>query len=738
MKITSYQDFQLDQFQQQAMEFIAAGRSVIVCAPTGVGKTLVADFLVEQSLQRGQKIVYTAPIKALSNQKYKEFKLRFGEGRVGIVTGDVSINPRGDCLVMTTEIFRNMVLAKEPFVDDISHVIFDEIHYIDSDRGVAWEESLIFAPPHIRVLGLSATIGNLAELVGWLSMVRGEEFAQVVEHKRAVPLLHYFYLLDASGKRIMRPTSNTEPSSLMADAKITHLDLIKSIKSSYLPALFFVFSRRQCAANARDTALALQLLSKQELAEVEEVLGKFAQVPGLTRSGDYRVLRSVLRRGVGYHHAGLLPVLKDMVEDLFAAKLVKVLYCTETFSVGINYPVRAVCFDGQRKFDGKSVRPLKAQEYYQMAGRAGRRGMDESGYVFTLVSDYRSRLENYAQLELERLNSQFKLTFNSVLNLIKYVAPELHEKALTQSFASYLSGIDRREIMGRYKLVETEMKALEQQVCADINSPSCPVSRRQLQHRLLSYEKLRGRKHKADPELERKYEELRTLLDSTSQRRCSPRKRGGCRPLKKQYNQVLHRLQVIQAELDKLPATNAFVAEFARRRGILARLGYIERDALLPRGELAAQIYIQELLITELIFAGMLEDLTEPEIVALLLGIDYPWRKYDTVLPCEDLKLHKWWLFITRFAAERAQAEAQEIVYTSYLSSIGFMWAKGEDLPTILNQCNLDEGDIVALLRREIDLLRQMRHALREVPHLTAKLTRCINLIDRDLVKVEL
>lgn len=735
MQLTSYRDFQLDKFQQQAMEYIAAGRSVIVCAPTGVGKTLVADFLVDQSLQSGHKIVYTAPIKALSNQKYKEFKLRFGEERVGIVTGDVSINPRGDCLVMTTEIFRNMVLAKEPFVADISHVIFDEIHYIDSDRGVAWEESLIFAPPHIRVLGLSATIGNLAELVGWLSMVRGEEFAEVVELKRAVPLMHHFYLLDASGKRIMRPMSNTEPPPFVADAKITHLDLIKAIKGSYLPALFFVFSRRQCAANARDTSLALQLLSKRELAEVEAVLAHYGEVPGLTKSGDYRLLRSVLRRGVGYHHAGLLPVLKDMVEELFAKKLIKVLYCTETFSVGINYPVRAACFDGQRKFDGKSVRPLKAQEYFQMAGRAGRRGMDEAGYVFTLVSDSRTRLENYAKLEIERLNSQFKLTFNSVLNLIKYVAPEDQEKALTLSFASYLSDIDRRGVLARHREVEAERQALEKQGCPAISDPACPVTRRQLQNRLTSYEKLLARKSKEDTDLAERCRALRALLDSTPEKRCSVKKRGKCRSLKKQHNQVLHRLSLVQAELDRLPAANTFVAEFARRRETLSRLKYIDADTLLPRGEMAAQIYIQELLITELIFAGMLEDLTEPEIVALLLGVDYPWRKFDTVLPCEELKLQKWWQFINRFASERAQAE---VVYSGYLAPIGYLWAKGEDLYTILNQCNLDEGDIVALLRREIDLLRQMRHALREVPHLTAKLSRCINLIDRDLVRVEL
>jgi len=688
------------------MQFIAEGRSVLVSAPTGVGKTLVADFLVEQALRNGQKIVYTAPIKALSNQKYKEFKLRFGEERVGIVTGDVSINPRGDCLVMTTEIFRNMVLAKEPFVDAVSHIIFDEIHYIDSDRGVAWEESLIFAPPHVRVLGLSATIGNLSELVGWLSMVRSEEFAVVVEQKRAVPLMHYFYLLEHNGKRIMRPMTNTEPPPLTGETKISHLDLIKAIKGDYLPALFFVFSRRQCAANARDTAHALQLLNRTELADVEAVVKRFGEVPGINQSGDYRLLRSVLRRGVGYHHAGLLPILKDMVEELFALRLVKVLYCTETFSVGINYPVRAVCFEGQRKFDGKSVRPLKAQEYFQMAGRAGRRGMDESGYVFTLVSDPRARLEDYSHRELERLNSQFRLTYNSALNLVKYVSPEHREKVLTQSFASYLSNLDRREVEARYKLVDAERQLLEREVCSDINDMSCPA--------------------------------FRSKLKSIPLKRCATKKRGNCRRLKKQYNQILHRRKLIQAELDRLPANNTHILEFMRRRTILVRLGYIDEDSLLPRGEMAALIYIQELLITELIFAGMLEDLTEPEIVALLLGVDYPWRKFDTVLPCEELKLHKWWSFINRLGNDRDLAGTHELVYTGYLAPIGYLWAKGEALRTILDQCNLDEGDIVGLLRREIDLLRQMRHALREVPHLAEKLTRCINLIDRDLVKVEL
>jgi len=732
--LSKYLNFELDPFQKEAIELITQGKSVIVSAPTGVGKTLVADFLVEQTLRQGKKAVYTAPIKALSNQKYKEFKERFGEEQVGIVTGDVSINPRAQCLIMTTEIFRNMVLAQEPFVQDVSYIIFDEIHYIDSERGVAWEESIIFAPQHIRVLGLSATIGNLDQLSAWLSEVRQEEFAVVVEKRRVVPLEHYYFMLDEAGNHIAVPCSRVD--SALVRGRIDHLDLIKHLKSRYLPCLFFVFSRRQCAEKARDSAHALQLLTRTELRYVEDTIAHYAAIPGISDSGDFRVLRSVLRRGVGYHHAGLLPVLKDMVEELFGRKLIKVLYCTETFSVGINYPVRSVCFDGQRKFDGRSVRPLKAQEYYQMAGRAGRRGMDEAGYVFTLITDAQGKLENYSDRTLERLNSQFRLTYNSVLNLIKYVPPEHRSRILTQSFASFLSSQDRRAVEARYNEVKGEMKELEDQVCSQINEHCCPVTYAQKQNKLKSYESLLKRNRYRDALLRKKHSELKASLQSCVPKSCLPKKRGVCARLKKKYNQVLYRLSLVQEELDRIPSRDTHIHEFERKTRVLERLQYVDGNILLPRGEMAAQVYIQELLVTELVFAGMLEDLTEPEIVALLLGIDYPWRKFDTVLPIEELKLHKWYSFINRLQSDKAVA--QEIVYSSYLAPIGFMWARGDDLKNILDQCNLDEGDIVALLRREIDLLRQLRHALKEVPHLAEKISRCMNLIDRDLVKVEL
>lgn len=733
MTIESYQGFSLDPFQREAISHIENNRSVIVSAPTGVGKTLVADYLVEYARSRGQKVIYTAPIKALSNQKYKEFKARFGEEHVGVVTGDVSINPRGDVLIMTTEIFRNMVLAQEPFLSEISHCIFDEIHYIDSERGVAWEESIIFAPLHIRILGLSATIGNLYDLVGWLSEVRQEDFAVVVEEQRTVPLSHYFVWGDERGKAQVAECAQGLMPVLPPVSRAGHLELVEHIKGAHLPALFFVFSRRQCSEKAREASQAFHLLSRPELQEVEAVLDRYSRVPGLQNSGDFRLLHGVLRRGVAYHHAGLLPVLKDMVEDLFAARLIKLLYCTETFSVGINYPVRTVCFDGQRKYDGRSVRPLKAQEYFQMSGRAGRRGMDEAGYVFTLLNGQNNSVENYCDRPIEQLNSQFRLTYNSVLNLLKYPTGSI-ELILKKSFAGYLSAKAGAKARQLYESRQQRLNQLEVQVCGDINDIVCPVTYQQRKSRLKTLDGLFRRSGGRNQDVKTRRDALRAELNEAVVKDCPYVKRNNCAKLKKQYNAALVEASEARDQLKQVPSYDRFVEEYQRKLRILEKFSYVEGEELLARGEVGTQLYIQEILVTELIFAGVLEELTEAELVALFLGIDYPWRKFDVVLPCEELKLNRWVSFINNLASNASLQG--EITYSGYVAPIGYRWARGDSLKDVLDHCNLDEGDVVSMLRREIDLLRQMRHSVRDVPRLYDKLTRCMALIDRDLVRV--
>ncbi len=262
----TFRGFFLDKFQEEAFQAIDEGRSVLVAAPTGTGKTLVADYLIEKALSRGQRAIYTAPIKALSNQKFREFSRRFGKERIGIITGDVVQNGEAEILIMTTEILRNMSIMRDAALDDVASVVFDEIHFIDSDRGAAWEESLIFIPKGIRILGLSATIPNVDELAEWLGQVRGERPVVVREERRAVPLRQLFFnqktgLTDL--QVLHKQAAELLPSS--------HLDLVRAIRKEYLPCLYFVFSRRMCEEKAAELGLGTNFLTPGEKTRVSEV-----------------------------------------------------------------------------------------------------------------------------------------------------------------------------------------------------------------------------------------------------------------------------------------------------------------------------------------------------------------------------------------------------------------------------------------------------------------------------------
>ncbi len=391
MSERTYHEYTLDPFQEEALEAIDAGKSVIVAAPTGTGKTLVADYLIEKAMSEHLKVIYTAPIKALSNQKYRDFKAQFGENSVGIMTGDVVLNPTAPLLIMTTEVFRNQVITEDPNLEYVSHIVFDEIHWLnDEERGTVWEESIILAPSKMKILGLSATIANARHLVDWIESIRHEEVALIEETKRIVPLEYFYYTKDTGLVdydhlwRYYRQQLKNKKNDENPFSATTHLDLIRTIQRNNLPALFFVFSRKQCALKAMELATIANYLKAPERRIVED---KFLQYFG--PESDWfpstRQLKRLCSKGIAYHHAGLLPSQKVVVEELFLERLIKVLYCTETFSVGINYPVKAVCFDSLNKYDGRNFRPLANHEFFQMSGRAGRRGIDKKGYSFAIV-----------------------------------------------------------------------------------------------------------------------------------------------------------------------------------------------------------------------------------------------------------------------------------------------------------------------------------------------------------------
>jgi superfamily II RNA helicase len=459
--MTTYKGLTLDPFQEDAIEAIESNNSVVVSAPTGSGKTLIADYIINKHIDDKYRIIYTAPIKALSNQKYKDFSEEYGESKVGLMTGDIVINPTAEILIMTTEIYRNMVMISDESVKDVVYVIFDEVHYInDIERGYVWEESIIYSPKNVRFLCLSATIPNAQEFSDWIMAIQKHTVKTITSTTRAVPLKHQFYDyelgitdLKSIKKRIeetkdmphydnvfrKRGHGGKGRRARISTPKPDHVKLIKELGVEKLPCLFFSFSRKDCQLKAKQ-------LSQTRIFQSNSTITSFmskrikewpTEVAALE---SVQILRHALPFGIGFHHAGLLPVAKELVEDLFSQGLIKVLYTTETFAVGINMPAKTVVFNTLRKYDGINFRNLNTKEYFQIAGRAGRRGIDTQGFVVSMI--YRPRFD-YKEVkrltfkDVEPIKSQFKLGVNTTLNLLNQHTEDEIEMILRKSFYSY-------------------------------------------------------------------------------------------------------------------------------------------------------------------------------------------------------------------------------------------------------------------------------------------------------------
>ncbi|MCR4426693.1 MAG: DEAD/DEAH box helicase, partial [Firmicutes bacterium] len=494
-EIREYRGFRLDPFQVEAIRHVEEGRSVLVSAPTGVGKTLVADYLIERMFNLGRRVIYTAPIKALSNQKFKEFKRLLGADNVGIITGDVVINSGAQILIMTTEIFRNMLHLSPGELEGVSHVIFDEIHFLaDEDRGTVWEESIIFMPESMRLLGLSATIPNADELAFWIQDIKGHEVAVVRHFKRVVPLRHFVFertrgACTLDELKSFKAKRDQEMEEAAADwdyrheglryASTTHLDLVDYLgKRDKLPCLYFVFSRRQCEEKAEELARSADYLTPAQKYEVVEFFDSKIEGLKVEMMPSVKQMRRILQRGIAYHHAGLLPVLKEIVEDLFERRVIQVLYATETFAVGINFPVRTVCFDSVRKYNGVDFQPMTSQEYFQMAGRAGRRGIDGEGYVYIMVDLNFFRPEEFPSTDertVEPLASRFALSYNTVVNLLATRSHDEIRKVLKQNFASYQTTEERRHIEANLATARELESEIVGKACELLNQPGCPL-----------------------------------------------------------------------------------------------------------------------------------------------------------------------------------------------------------------------------------------------------------------------
>ena len=441
-----YKGLVLDKFQEDAAKAIDENKSVIVSAPTGCGKTLIAEYAVEKAMSENKKVVYTSPIKALSNQKFRDFREQFGDDNVGIQTGDVVINPNAPLIVMTTEIFRNIILDETNRVNEISYVIFDEIHFIDDiDRGTVWEESIILAPPNIQFICLSATVPNINQLASWMSSIRNTRFVVIKETNRPVPLKHYLYsnkhgaIIAKDIARKLKQSKSKKDKKFRKPSSKKVIDHVLSHKS--YPVLYFCFNRRLCEEKAflNKGCSLLKVDEKVKLLEmVEDLINKY----NLKDYNRLKEMRELWENGVAYHHAGILPAAKEIVERLFTTGLIKLLFCTETFALGINMPASTVIFDELEKFNGIQFSYLTTRNYQQMAGRAGRRGMDKVGYVYSLIEPDTlnvPEVERILSYKSEAVKSRFFGSYSSILSLYSRFGEKAFE-IFQKSFKNYISG----------------------------------------------------------------------------------------------------------------------------------------------------------------------------------------------------------------------------------------------------------------------------------------------------------
>ena len=519
-RFTADLPFGLDGFQQRACAALESGHGVLVCAPTGAGKTVVGEFAVHLALASGGKCFYTTPIKALSNQKHTDFVARYGQDQIGLLTGDQSVNSHAPVVVMTTEVLRNMLYADSPALQGLSYVVMDEVHFLaDRMRGAVWEEVILHLPEDVRLVSLSATVSNAEEFGGWIQTVRGDTTVVVDDH-RPVPLWQHMLVgkrlfdlfdYDAHGPgdrrqpivdpNLLRHIAHRREADRLADWRGPRRqggrggngrprtgfyrppprpDIIRMLDNDgLLPAITFVFSRVGCdAAVSQCLRSSLRLTTEEDRARIAEVIDHRC---GDLEDSDLEVLgyyewREGLLRGIAAHHAGLLPVFRHTVEELFTAGLIKAVFATETLALGINMPARTVVLERLVKFNGEQHLPLTPGEYTQLTGRAGRRGIDVEGHAVVLwhPGEETSEPAEVAGLASTRtfpLRSSFAPSYNMTINLVNRVGPELAHRLLEQSFAQYQAD---RSVVSLVRGVERGQQMLDE-IAAEFGGNDAPI-----------------------------------------------------------------------------------------------------------------------------------------------------------------------------------------------------------------------------------------------------------------------
>ena len=615
-------DFKLDDFQEEAVFHINNGKSVVVCAPTGAGKTCIAQHAIHKALETGKRIFYTTPLKALSNQKFSDFSAKYGADKVGLLTGDTSINRDGQIVVMTTEVFRNMLYGTNfgsitDNLREVKYVVLDEVHYMnDEQRGTVWEESIIYCPTNVQIIALSATVANSQELTDWINTVHSKT-ELVNTDFRPVPLRFYYF--DSSQPTKLLPlltpsgclNSKIKPErKQFSHGKMKQKSYVKEVvrnleQNDMLPAIYFTFSRRKCDEQMEKCA-GLELVTKAERARIRQFIDEYiAENPYLYNNKHIEYLLC----GVASHHAGLLPSWKILVEKLFQQGLIKVVFATETLAAGINMPARSTVISSTSKRTDSGHRMLTASEFLQMSGRAGRRGMDEVGYVTVVGTPFQSP-EEVAELVLSDANpleSRFSPSYSMVLNLLQRFSLDEAKELILKSFGYFSSGSRLQPIL---KQIELNNKEIVERsfVCPYKHSDAdlfeydklrhIYVQNRQTYKKICKQEKAKNRP--LSPEAVQFGKETKAMLNKLHDYHCDI-----CKLYRKHTKnlEVIERINVKQKRLEKEieRQRDIFWNKFLAHRSVLIDFGYLNNDYPTSKGVTTSQIRSEnELFLSEI------------------------------------------------------------------------------------------------------------------------------------------
>ena len=737
-------DFEFDPFQISACHAVEDGKGVLVAAPTGAGKTVVGEFAAYFALQAGKKCFYTTPIKALSNQKYSEFVAKFGEDRVGLLTGDTSINGEADILVMTTEVLRNMLYAGSNTLTNLGCVVMDEVHYLaDKFRGAVWEEVLIHLMESVQVISLSATVSNAEEFGEWLGEVRGETEV-IVSEIRPIPLFQHVLIgsrlmdlfeqpgrinpeiLQREREAIRRSSLGRNRRGRFAEPsdRMSRADIIEKLqRENLLPAITFIFSRVGCDAAVKQCLHAgLRLTSPEERVEIRQTALRYTQN---IAEEDLEVLGfeewlTALERGIAAHHAGLLPSFKGAVEDLFQRGLVKAVFATETLALGINMPARTVVLEKLIKFNGEAHVPITPGEYTQLTGRAGRRGIDIEGNAVIQWSPTvdSASAAGLASTRTYPLRSSFSPTYNMAINLISRFGRETARRSLESSFAQFQAD---RAVVG----LTRQIRKNETLIAELMKDAQCHLGDfseyARLRRSIKEVEVLLGRRdqrktfdNRQRGHMEGELSDLRKAMKAHSCHGCAERE---------DHARLAERAARLTRENDGLTArvenrTHVIAKTFDQICQVLDHLEYIDGEKPTTQGKILTKIYAEsDLLLTESIRRGLLDDLNATELLSVVSCMIFESRSQENLAP--KLPSQKVTSTLTEIISLWAALEKIENYFgvktqrepDAGFCFISYKWASGNSLNSVLKGSDMSVGDFVRSTKQLVDLLNQIAGA---------------------------